>query len=240
VVIANFGCAGVKAGLGPLGSPWLINKLVHESTGAAIYPERLIAHSWPEQSCLTVEKPAVLATFPEVGSTLFDMEAFAVFSAAQRYVSTSQMVAGKVVSDHLSDDRVIDWEHMVTQLEQPYREACHTFKELLESHRDCLHGGPRRARAEQARHWWETTLAALGSAVPLTVSQSRQLEGRLRAFALGSDNRQEMEAKSEELEDLVKRYSGESKIEHRAIHAQILERLLTPPLFSRRQAGPSS
>jgi len=107
-VVLNIGICGASeayaVGLGVLAHS------VHDPlTSKTIYPHLRYEHPFEEVALTMVFEPQTRQNY-----TVVDMESFAVCKVALQYVSTSQLVVCKVVSDHFSKDipskeKVYDW-----------------------------------------------------------------------------------------------------------------------------------
>ena len=233
LVVANFGLAGSRQEDWSIGESLMINHSSGESSSRAFFPERLIRHPWPESRCHSVSQTANLTnSSPMKQKCVYDMEAFAIATATESYLSSSQLVIGKFVSDHLQDDELCDWRSIADRVQDDFQFACMSFLKLVQSHHDILRNDPRRKKAQQTEAWWSQTLESLTSELTITVTQQRLLKKRLQAYALGCQALSELEAKRGELKRLVLAEKGETKSERNQILEKVLQRLATPPLFS--------
>lgn len=102
-LVCNFGsCAAAKEI--PIGKVYLCNKLTEENSGRTFYPDICYRHPFAETELLSCGQ---IRTAEELESDrkespqkLYDMEAAAIFQAANYYYGPHQMIFIKVVSDH--------------------------------------------------------------------------------------------------------------------------------------------
>ena len=95
---------GTCAGNYELGSVFLCNKITEYVTGRTFYPDMLIKSSIREGEIVTVSVP-VKENDIALGK-LYDMEASAIYQAANIYVGPHRMVFVKVVSDNGNYDNL--------------------------------------------------------------------------------------------------------------------------------------
>ena len=178
--IGNFGVAGAPPGGWPVGQAVLLNKVVDITTGKSYFPERQLPSPWPETfaECRPTPMTVVLdeAHTSLLPHPVYDMESAALFGASEQYITTSLLLLGKVVSDHLAD---ADPTEIRRKLVEPYTEACHIFWELLERKGRLMDRDPRRGAARHAGTITEELIEELKSRLPLTVNQERDLKSRL-------------------------------------------------------------
>lgn len=178
--VGNFGVAGAAPGDWSVGQPVLLNKVVDHSTGKSYFPERQLPSPWAETwsdcrptpltSVLDREKSALLP--PPV----YDMESAPFFGTVEQYLSTSQLLLGKVVSDNLVD---ADPQEIRKTLREPYEDACEVFWDLLLKKGRLIARDPRREAACRSGTLTEELLEELKKRLPLTVNQERDLRARL-------------------------------------------------------------
>lgn len=183
-VIGNFGTAGAPPGGLQVGQAVLINRVRDQASGSSFYPDRLLVSPWPETTCLSLHQAGVN---PEPMEAVVDMELAGIASAAALFVSTSQLVFGKLISDHLGSEPP-DWKAMFAAIAEPYRLACKEFLELLRAQRELLASNPRHGRFELAVVRTQNAMKLLGER--FTVTQSRQLEIALKALSLSTEEEQ--------------------------------------------------
>lgn len=95
-LVCNFGSCAAQKEIS-IGKVYLCNKLTEECSGRTFYPDVCYRHSFREAelvSCGQIQTPEKL------GGRLYDMEAAAVYQAANFYYGPHQMIFIKVVSDH--------------------------------------------------------------------------------------------------------------------------------------------
>lgn len=220
---ANFGLAGADPGRWGVGTPLLVHRITDQPSGRSSYPERGVRSEWAEAALVTVPKP-VWGRAESSKARLYDMEAFGFTAAAERFVTTSQLAVGKVVSDFVTAEAPPNWESITENLKPAYRRSALEFIGILRAQSDFL-GSERRALAvEEVTPWLEELQAALSAKLRLTVHQARELHTALRAFGL-LHSRQERETRRRELLSEVAGYEGTSKAERAAAHRDLLNRL---------------
>ncbi len=179
-MVGNFGVAGAAPGDWSVGQPLLLNKVLDKSTGKSYFPERQLASPWPEtwSDCRPTPVKAVPVgrKSPLLPPPVYDMESAAVFGTVEQYLSTSQLLLGKVVSDNLLE---AEPSQIQKTLLKPYEEACQIFWDLLLKKGRLLTTEPRRKTAGLAATLTERLLEDLQSRLPLTVNQARELKSRL-------------------------------------------------------------
>lgn len=102
-LVCNFGsCAAVEEL--PVGNVYLCNKLTEDITGRTFYPDISYRHPFAETeliSCAQIRETEQMKSDGIVGrQKLYDMEAAAIYQAANYYYGPHQMIFLKVVSDH--------------------------------------------------------------------------------------------------------------------------------------------
>jgi len=228
IVVANFGCAAALNR--PIGETVILNRCSQFGSGKAIYPDRILKFTWPEASCATAERPLTRNDAGSSSKELFDMEAFGLLRAAEQFVPTAQMLVAKIVSDLLSDGIPKPVE-VRAALADTYEPAAQLFYRMVEKMVTHLRDDPRRTQARQAHSWWQPLLEEVTGQVPFTLTQCRQLESRLKAFSLGSDETERQE-KAKAVLELVRNSDSGNKKELKTLHSRLMEKLATPSLFS--------
>ncbi len=238
LLIANFGTAGAHREQWDIGQGLILNKVSDRCSGGSLFPDRLLRHDWPEAPCLTVSRPADLGQIqPEVSNRehlrrVYDMEAYGIGAAAEQYVTTSQILLGKYVSDHLNLGAPTDWKKMAERIANGYSEAALEFLQMAQAHQQHLRSDPKRSLVRLSSEWVETTLAEVSSALTLTVSQSRNLEARLRAHALASRDHETLLPLDDGFWELLKSVEKDSSKQQNKRHLlKLLEHLGVPSLF---------
>lgn len=224
-VLANFGIAGAEPESWEMGQGLLINRVQDESSGRRYYPERSIRSSWKEAPLVTVGQPASGRkdrTPPPLSPPLYDMEGYGVCAAAESFVSNSQVILGKVVSDYVDAENLPDWKVLASRLEALYRARVQEFLDILRSQHAFLSSEPRVRRAREAAEWAERFAEPAVHKLSLTVNQTRQLSATLQAFALANSPAQR-EAARKSANELLESYDGKDK----RSRARALERLLS-------------
>jgi len=229
-VIGNFGTAGAFPDGPPVGQAVLINRVQDQASGSSYYPDRLLLSPWPETTCLTLHRAGHQ---PESMEAVVDMELAGIASAATLFVSSSQLVFGKLVSDHLGSEPP-DWKEMFAAITEPYSLACKEFVELLRAQRELLVGNPRHRRIERAVERTQNAMKLLGER--FTVTQSRQLEIALKALSLSTEEEQWARALSS-LEELLAGSPTISKPQRAELFDRLLGSLQASGSFSGR--GPA-
>ena len=101
-LVCNFGsCAA--AGI-PTGKVYLCNKLIEENSGRTFYPDICYRHPFAEEELVSCGRIRTVGQMEsdrkESPQSLYDMEAAAIYQAANYYYGPHQMIFLKVVSDH--------------------------------------------------------------------------------------------------------------------------------------------
>ena len=228
-VVGNFGTAGCSAGEQEIGRPYLIHRVRDAVSARSFYPDRLVRTKWLEATCTTVH---TVGQSIDAKDSLVDMELSGLMTAAELFLPSAQIVAGKMVSDFLGETPP-DWQEMVKAIAAPYRQACDEFLEILKSQRRLLQDNARTAAGRSADIRVGEAMKAFA---PLfTVTQCRQLESVLKAVALGSS--EEWRPAIESAERLLEQASVESKKERTAVFDTLIWTLQASNLFSVREVG---
>lgn len=228
-VVGNFGTAGCSPGAQEIGRPYLIHRIRDVVTARSFYPDRLVRTHWAEASCVTVH---TVGQSVESKHSLVDMELSGLTTAAELFVSSAQIVAGKVVSDYLGESPP-DWQEMVKAITAPYRQACTEFLEILENQRSSLLQNSRTAAGRSADTHVREAMTAF---TPLfTVTQCRHLESVLKAIALGSTD--DWKPALERAERLLGQAPFASKKERGAVFESLVQTLQASNLFSVREGA---
>lgn len=102
-LICNFGSCAAAEEI-PVGKVYLCNKLTEENSGRTFYPDICYRHPFAEAelvSCGQIRTAEEMESDrKESPQSLYDMEAAAIFQAANYYYGPHQMIFIKVVSDH--------------------------------------------------------------------------------------------------------------------------------------------
>lgn len=175
LVVANFGTAGADARAYEIGQTLLIHRVQNEQ-GPSLYPERLVPWHGAEGECRTVARPQ---TEPDERARLYDMEAFAVAQATATFLSTSHLVVGKCVSDHLGEP--LDWKRLAQRCDPAYREGASRFLQHARTHARALEEDVRRLRSVEISEQTRALLEEAQTRLPLTVTQQRELTQYLKA-----------------------------------------------------------
>ena len=80
----------------PIGSVWMVNKVIEAGTGARYYPQSVLRHRLSSATLTTVDRPKGAME----DDSLYDMEGSAVFHLASRLSSSELVALVKIVSDH--------------------------------------------------------------------------------------------------------------------------------------------
>ena len=228
-VVGNFGTAGCWEGDHEIGRPYLIHRVRDAASARSFYPDRLVRTKWPEAGCTTIH---TVGQTLETNGALVDMELSGLTTAAELFVSSAQIVAGKVVSDYLGESPP-DWQEMVKAITAPYRQACTEFLEILENQRSSLLENSRTAAGRSADTHVREAMTVF---TPLfTVTQCRQLESVLKAIALGSTD--DWKPALERAEHLLGQAPFESKKERAAVFESLVQTLQASNLFSVREGA---
>lgn len=178
LVVANFGTAGAYPGTWEIGETVLANR-IREGRGESLYPERLVRWSGPEGECRSVPAPQRERWPDDEGQPLFDMEAFAVAEVTATYLSLAHCVTGKCVSDHIGEP--LDWKSLASRCQAAYHEGALRFLRHARDHLAALETDSRRQRSLELTEQVATLLEQARQALPLTVTQERELARHLRA-----------------------------------------------------------
>ena len=105
--ILNIGTCASKA---PIGSIFLVNKLIDTWQNRTFYPDCLISLDLNETSCFSSVKVLNQSDLPTSSNNeVFDMEAAFLYQAAAHYLSQDKMIFLKIVSDNgLAGDESFD------------------------------------------------------------------------------------------------------------------------------------
>lgn len=102
-LVCNFGSCGAGKEI-PVGTIYLCNKLKEEISGRTFYPDICYRHPFAEAeliSCVQIRAAGEMESDQnEERQRLHDMEAAAIYQAANYYYGPHQMIFLKVVSDH--------------------------------------------------------------------------------------------------------------------------------------------
>ena len=211
LVVANFGFAAAEAERHELQSTVLANKVTDQNSGDNIYPERTLRSPWNEAEIVTVGKP-ISAPVAEISQAVYDMEAAAILSASELFLSTSQMIVGKFVSDHL-DGSIPNWAELRDQHAKAYEGACEEFLRFTMAQQELLRSEPRRKAASAAEEWASLQAERISSKLGLSVTQTRQVKQTLRALALSNSPNGSLQAVEDEILYLLDEF-GETEQKH--------------------------
>lgn len=222
LLVANFGTAGACIEDWPVGQTLLIHR-VRDGEGESHYPERLVAWSGEETECRTVGTPATEPPTNHRGRPVFDMEAFGVAEAVTTFLSSSHLVVGKCVSDHLGIDALGDWKALASRCERGYQEGAACFLQHARDHLAALVGDQRRQRSRQIKTATEELLALAREALHLTVAQQRELAQAVRARLAASQTEAEHGQEVERVKRLLAGLTAADKNEGKKSLALLLE-----------------
>jgi hypothetical protein len=180
LLVANFGIAGAQSRDWPIGETVVIHRVRDGHEGESHYPERLVTWSGQETECHTVSQVQLQTAEHWSSRPVFDMEAFGVAEAVTRYLSSSHLVIGKCVSDHLGE-QMAAWRSLAARCEEPYREGAARFLQHARRHLRLLAGDSRREHAQRMAEALESLLEQARNALSLTVTQQRELSQAWRA-----------------------------------------------------------
>lgn len=219
VVVANFGTAGAYPDNQPVGQTVLISR-VRDGRGESHYPERLLRWPGEEGECRTVPSPQVEVLEDDRGQPLFDMEAFGVAEATSLFLSSSHLLVGKCVCDHVGADS-LDWKTLAERCQQDYERGAALFLDHARAHLEALRVDPRRQKGLAIAGAVNACLEAAAE-LALTVSQRRELAQHLRAhLARGQDPQEEGRRLAEGLALCPARGKSESKAALAALLVQL-------------------
>ena len=222
LLVANFGTAGARQSDWPIGQTLLIHR-VRDGEGESHYPERLVVWPGEETECRTVGSPETGAPADQRGRPVFDMEAFGVAEAVTTFLSSSHLVVGKCVSDHLGIDALGDWKALASRCEKSYQEGAACFLEHARDHLAALMGDQRRQRSRQLKTAVEDLLALACEALPLTVAQQRELTQAVRARLAACQTEAEHGQEVERVKGLLAGLTAADKNEGKKALALLLE-----------------
>jgi len=97
-ILLNIGVAAAPSDYS-LNSLVVAHKLIYADS--SLYPDLLFSHKFEEANLTTVDTPQ-----NSFSNTLVDMEAYAVFQAASRFLQTHQISVVKIISDHFEPEKV--------------------------------------------------------------------------------------------------------------------------------------
>jgi hypothetical protein len=193
LVVANFGTAGAYYQTWSVGQTLLVNRvrLGEGPAGESLYPERLAPWAGEEAECRTVPLPQTSAVEADrVGlgrQPVFDMEAFGVAEATATFLSMSHLVVGKCISDEIPDrndpvcGQPFDWKALAQRCQAQYDSGAVAFLEHAIAHLNALESNSRRKQSVAIKGTVDALVATAQAALPLTVSQQRDLAQHLRA-----------------------------------------------------------
>lgn len=228
-LIANFGLAGAESGLWKLGQSLLIHRVTEESSGRSCYPERGVRTEWSEAPLYTVDEPAWGRDKKSQRVTpppLFDMEGYGFCVAAERFLNSSQIVVGKVVSDYVDAQKPPIWDQLVQAVETDYRVKALEFLDILRRQAAYLAEDPRSQNLRSILPWVEELNQTLSATLRLTVHQGRELRTALKAFALHNTSR-DRSTKACQLRSEFTDFQAQGKAERSCAHRRVLESLKT-------------
>lgn len=234
LVVANFGFAAAHQRHHSLQSLVLGNKVTDANSGDSIFPERILKTNWAEAEIVTVGKP-LSEPLNDDAKALYDMEVAAILAATELFLSTSQMVVGKFVSDHLGGG-LPEWSELRKKHQQAYSRACSDFFFLAQNHQRHLSSEPRRSRARTAEQWWSSQAQRLSTYLQLSVTQTREIEKTLRSLALSKAPEGSLQEVEDEISFLLDECgSVEQKHERRRALEKVRQLALHPIEF---EVGP--
>ena len=226
--VGNFGTAGASEKQFLIGQPYLVHRIRDAASARSFYPDRLLRSGWPEATCTTVSRIGQSLSW---GDTLVDMELSGLITGAELFSSSAQIVAGKVVSDHLGESPP-NWQDMTEAISEPYRLACGEFITTLEDLRSLLSENARTTAGRAADERVREALNAFGDL--FTVTQSRRLETVLKANALSAREDCQWQMAVSSATALVENAETGSKKDRAALFDRIVETLQAANLFSSR------
>lgn len=147
-----------------IGSLLLIHKITHNNH--SYYPDMLLSHPFQESDLISVDTPQ-----SEPLESPVDMEAYAVFKTASRFMQLHQMLFIKIVSDHFEPEKVTKddaLELIAAKISQ--------IQTLMQAQKNLFHTTPLFTHEE-------TELIESFKSV-LTKSQCSQLDDALNYFRL--------------------------------------------------------
>lgn len=139
-LVCNFGSCAAAEEL-PVGNVYLCNKLTEDISGRTFYPDISYRHPFDEAeliSCAQIRETEQMKSDETAGrQRLYDMEAAAIYQAANYYYGPHQMIFLKVVSDHGLDAKqtaqiVHMREAMVTLMKNATSTVCPYLEGLCE------------------------------------------------------------------------------------------------------------
>ncbi len=139
-LVCNFGSCAAAEEL-PVGNVYLCNKLTEDISGRTFYPDISYRHPFDEAeliSCAQIRETEQMKSDGIAGrQRLYDMEAAAIYQAANYYYGPHQMIFLKVVSDHGLDAKqtaqiVHMREAMATLMKNATSTVCPYLERLCE------------------------------------------------------------------------------------------------------------
>ncbi len=165
-LLVNVGVCGSERQ--PLGTCYLCNKIVEQTTGRTFYPDILLRHPFEEAATMTCP---VVAGDGANETALLDMEAAGIYQAGQMFLQPHQMAFLKIVSD-AADGRRLS-KQQVEQLVQRHAETIIAWSKQAQA---CL----ARQQAELFSPEEEKAIEAAAAEHGLTLTQRRQMQQLLR------------------------------------------------------------
>jgi len=100
--VLNIGISGSLDEGRDIGTIHFIHKITDMASQLSYFPDAVIKHGLNEAALITVDQPARKDSFAFNGlSSLVDMEASGFYTAASKFVPSSQIACLKIVSDHM-------------------------------------------------------------------------------------------------------------------------------------------
>lgn len=185
LVVANFGTAGAYPNSWSPGQSLLIHRIVSPA-GVSIFPEMALRWTAEEAECRTVLEPqrtVVESDLARDRRPVFDMEAYGVAEATQRFLSTSHLLVAKYVLDLVGTEDLIDWRGLAAEHASGYAQECLKFLQFAKDLQGFLADDARRQKTLDARLWSQDRLKEILEVLPLTVTQQREVTSALMTRA---------------------------------------------------------
>ncbi len=164
VLSVNIGICGASAKI-QKGELLLVNKITDTGTGRVYYPDIVLKHDITEMELSTFDKPVLDGNDNIEG--LVDMEAAGFWEASNAFLSPSQILIFKIVSDHMNGEFITKGEvsKLISKKVMKIAGLLGSWNTMLKDmHQDLITNSER------------VLLSTLSNTLQLTVTQQRQLE----------------------------------------------------------------
>ncbi len=230
LVVANFGTAGAYPKTWSPGQSLLIHRVVSPA-GTSIYPEMALRWNGEEAECRTVTQPQkdiLESDRLRDRRPVFDMEAYGVAEATQRFLSTSHLCLGKYVLDIVGSEDLDDWRGLASEHSSNYALESLKFLSFARHLQTFIADDGRRQKTLAARLWSQDRLKEILEVLPLTVTQQREVSSALMMKACRPQNAEGGSEGSPQISALLKGVAPTTKAEVKARLKALLDGLRQP------------